>query len=614
MRSSFKEFEISPLDRHFARFIATFANGAEDVYLAAALVSMATRNGHSCLELPEWSGKTAFSASGQTWSVPELARWRRALAGCAGVGSGLEETPLVLEEDRLYLRRYWGYEEEVARGFLRRGRAVNLPVDDSLLAEGLSRYFPQTPGDAHDGQRLAALVALSRPLAVISGGPGTGKTSTVALILALLAEQYQERGRVLRVALAAPTGKAAMRLQESISKINQGRWFRDRAAGGFFPEQVMTVHRLLGAINDSPSFRHDEKNPLPYDLVVVDEASMVDLPMMAKLFRALMPETRLILLGDRHQLASVEPGSVLGDLCHSAALARFTREFSDRLRAFGVTTAPDPAPGKVLGLEDSLVELQHSHRFASASGIARLGAAVKAGDAARAWDVLLDPTVTDVVWREVDSGEELEQSLSGLIPEEFRGSRGMSPAEALAANADFRVLCALRQGPFGAEQVNSRLERLLAGHGYPVAAGQNYPGRPVMVLRNDYEQGLYNGDVGIILADPEQAGALKAFFPNPGGGFRKIAPARLPVHQTVYAMTVHKSQGSEFERILLVLPERHSSLVSRELLFTAITRARTRVEIWGKRQVFEQAVLTGGERHSGLLIKLWRDPVPTPGR
>jgi exodeoxyribonuclease V alpha subunit len=612
MRSSIKDFEISPLDRHFARFIATFAAEDEDVYVAAALVSMATRNGHSCLELREWAGDTAFSASGQTWAVPELAPWRMALAGCVGVGSGLGSTPLVLEDDRLYLRRYWGYEEEVAREFLQRGRAACLSVDDRVLADGLARCFPLSPGGDNDGQRLAVLVAMLRPLAVITGGPGTGKTTTVAMMLNLLAEQFLERRRPLRVALAAPTGKAARRLQESISKVNKSRLFQERGAGGALPEQVMTVHRLLGGGAGS-SFRYDEKNSLPYDLVVVDEASMLDLPMMAKLFRALRAETRLILLGDRHQLASVEPGSVLGDLCPPSALGSFTREFSDRLKVCGVTIAPSPGTGKLFGLEDSLVELRQSHRFASASGIARLGAAVKAGDAVGAWEVLADPAAADVVWREVASPEVLEQSLSGLIAEGFRGLPETDPDRALAANEHFRLLCALRQGPYGAEQMNARFERYLAGHVHQVAVGQNYPGRPVMVLRNDYDQMLYNGDVGIMLPDPDQAGELKAYFPDQAGGFRKFSPARLPSHQTVYAMTVHKSQGSEFERILLVLPDRHAPVVSRELLFTAITRARTRVEIWGKRQVFEQAVLTSGERHSGLREKLWGDQVGSPG-
>lgn len=606
MGPSIKEIEISPLDRHFARFVSAFADGEAGVFMAAALVSMATRQGHSCLELQEWAGDEV-SFSGQIWVVPELAQWREVLGGCPAVATGSGKTPLVMEDNRLYLRRYWEYEEEVAQGFLRRGGAACLTVDDRLLAAGLARYFLAGSGVDNDGQSLAALVAVLRPLAVITGGPGTGKTTTVALILALLAEQYPEPRKRLRVALAAPTGKAAMRLQESISRVKKSWLFQGLGAGAPFPEQVMTIHRLLGVIGGTASFRHDEKNPLPYDLVVVDEASMVDLPMMAKLFRALQPETRLVLLGDRHQLASVEPGSVLGDLCHPAALALFSKEFCGRLGEFGISTASGAASGMTFGLADSSVELRRSHRFASESGIGRLGAAVKCGDVGGAWEVLADPAAPDVVWREVSSPDHFEIMLAELIPNWFAGLQHMTPAEALAANERFRVLCALRQGPFGAEQVNARLERLLQTRGYQLPAGRNYPGRPVMVLSNDYDQQLYNGDVGIIFPDPDQAGELKAFFPGPDGGLRKLSPARLPPHQTVYAMTVHKSQGSEFERVLLVLPDYHSPLISRELLFTAITRARDQVEIWGSREVFEQALLVSAERHSGLREKLWRD-------
>ncbi|HSH14187.1 MAG TPA: exodeoxyribonuclease V subunit alpha, partial [Desulfurivibrionaceae bacterium] len=408
--------------------------------------------------------------------VPELAQWCKVLEGCPAVAAGPGKTPLVMEENRLYLRRYWEYEEEVARGFLRRGEGACFPVDCKLLAAGLSRYFPVSSGGDNDGQRLAALVAMVRPLAVITGGPGTGKTTTVASILALLAEQYPEPHKRLRVALAAPTGKAAMRLQESISRVKKSWQFQDLGEGAAIPEQVMTLHRLLGAIGGTASFRHDEKNPLPYDLIVVDEASMVDLPMMAKLFRALRPETRLVLLGDRHQLASVEPGSVLGDLCHPAALALFSKEFFGCLGGFEVAPVSGSASGMTVGLSDSLVELRRSHRFARESGIGRLGAAVKSGDVSGVWEVLADPAATDVVWREVSSSDLFEKMLAGLILDWFAGLQNMTPAEALAANEHFRVLCALRQGPFGAEQVNARIERLLQKHGYQVAAGRNYLG------------------------------------------------------------------------------------------------------------------------------------------
>jgi exodeoxyribonuclease V alpha subunit len=512
-----------------------------------------------------------------------------------------------MEGDRLYLRRYWGYEEEVAREVLRRGEAPCLAIDEGKLAAGLARYFPSGQEGGGDDQRLAVLVAMLRPLAVITGGPGTGKTTTVATILALLAEQHLGRGGLYRIALAAPTGKAAMRLQESISKFNQLWLSQEREAGSSFHEKVMTIHRLLGASGGTASFWHDEKNPLPYDLVVVDEASMVDLPMMAKLFRALRPETRLVLLGDRHQLASVEPGSVLGDLCHPAALAGFTTELFSRIEASGERVSPGENRGGGFSLVDSLVELRRSHRFAPESGIGRLGAAVKAGDVAGAWEALVDPAATDVAWREVDSQEELERLLREVKPDWFAGLSDLTPGEALTIKARFQILCAMRQGPFGAEQLNDKLERFLAACGYPVTVGRNYPGRPVMVLRNDYDQGLFNGDVGIILPDSAEAGELRVYFPGQEGRLHKYSPARLPAHQTVYAMTVHKSQGSEFDRIVLVLPERHLPVVSRELLFTAITRARNKVEIWGRRQVFEQSVATSAERHSGLRVKLWGD-------
>lgn len=606
MEAESQECALSLLDLHFGDFVARFAAGDEKVFLAAALVSMATRGGHSCMDLREWAGRGPLWVAGQERVAPELDSWCAALAWGGGVGSGGGNTPLVLEGGRLYLRRYWGYEEEVAGGLLARGRAVCLPVDDKILAAGLARWFPPDPDGADAEQRLAALVAMLRPLAVITGGPGTGKTTAVASILALLGEQYLARGCHPRIALAAPTGKAAMRLQGSLSRLKKLHQLGDQLAG-VIPEEVLTMHRLLGAITGSASFRYDENNPLPYDLVVVDEVSMVDLPLMAKLFRALRPETRLIILGDRHQLASVEPGSVLGDLCHPAVLAAFSGEFARRIEGFEALHAPALPRAEAFGLADSLVELRRSHRFAATSGIGRLGALVKAGDAAGAWEVLAGAAFPDVLWREVSSSDQLESLLSGLIPPEFAGLPAMAPAEALAVSEGFRVLCVVRQGDFGAERLNARFEGLLERQGYLVAAGRNYPGRPIMILRNDYDLRLYNGDVGVMLPDQAENGELRAYFPGPSGDFRKVSPSRLPPYQSVYAMTVHKSQGSEFERVILVLPERHTPVLSRELLFTAITRARARVEIWGRRQIFEQAVAVVAERHSGLRLKLWGD-------
>lgn len=593
------------VDLHFGKFVAGFGGDGKHVLTGAALASMATRNGHSCLDLREWAGSGVLLAEGQQLSIPPLAEWREGLAASPAVGEGSGGHPLVLSGERLYLARYWGYEKAVAIWLLARGRESLLPCDVAGGLAGLSRWFPQG-ADGDDGnQRLAALVCLLRPLVIITGGPGTGKTTTVALILTLLAEQYQARGERLRVALAAPTGKAAMRLQESIARIKAAQNLPDGVAD-VIPDQVVTVHRLLGPKVGSSDFQHDEKSLLPVELVVVDEVSMVDLPLMAKLLRALPSGARLILLGDRHQLSSVEPGSVLGDLCRPEAVPCFSRDMAAELGKFGVAVKSEAVAGSEVGLADSLVELSRSHRFGGSSGIARLGAAVRRGDADGAWDVLAEQASADVVWREVATAAHLDELLAGLVAQGvFAGLAAADPGAALACGEGFQVLCALRRGGFGADSVNAALERMLAGRNARVAAGRNYPGRPVMVLRNDYDLRLYNGDIGLVMADAEGDGGLKVFFPGLSGDFRKVSPARLPTHQAAYAMTVHKSQGSEFDRVVLILPDRPSPVLSRELLFTAITRAKNQVEIWGNRQVLELAIDSVSERRSGLREKLW---------
>jgi len=604
------QVRLASLDLHYARFVARFSGGCQQVFLGAALASMVTRNGHSCLELREWAGRGVLLGDGQQQLlIPPLAEWCEGLSASPAVSDGGECTPLVLVGERLYLSRYWGYEKAVATWLVARGKESPWLCDEALLLAGLARWFPQKLAGSDGNQRLAALVCLLRPLAIVTGGPGTGKTTTVALILALLAEQYQGRGELLRVALAAPTGKAAMRLQESIARIKAAQNFPGDIAK-IIPDQVVTVHRLLGALGKSPDFRHDEKNPLPLELLVVDEVSMVDLPLMAKLLRALPSGARLILLGDRHQLSSVEPGSVLGDLCRAEALPRFSRATIDALGSFGVIVEPTMVAEPAGGLADSLVELNRSHRFGVDSGIGRLGAAVRQGDGDAAWEILSDQAETDVVWREIPTAGHLAQLLADLVAQGAFVSLGApDPGVALAGGEAVQVLCALRRGPFGADLVNVALERALAGGNARVLAGRNYPGRPIMVLRNDYDLLLYNGDVGVVLADRESNNELKAFFPGLAGSFRKIALARLPPHQTTYAMTVHKSQGSEFDQVVLILPDRPSPVLSRELLFTAITRAKSRVEIWGSRQVFAQAIGTVSERRSGLSDQLWGKPL-----
>ncbi|MDF1578335.1 MAG: exodeoxyribonuclease V subunit alpha [Desulfurivibrionaceae bacterium] len=598
-----ESFELVSIDNHFGSLLSRLAETANpNVFLAGALASMATRNGHACLDLSAWSGREVAAPAG-VFRCPELPVWAADLAACPAVGDGAVATPLVLEGDRLYLHRYWEYENDVARFVVERSREPNAGVAMAALAGDIARLFPD-PVQGCDWQRLAALAVALRTFVVITGGPGTGKTTTVAKIIALLLE-HSGGGDNPRIALAAPTGKAVMRLQAVMAAIRKNLSCADLVKARI-PTTVFTLHRLLGPRRDSPFFVHDENNRLPYDLVVIDEASMVDLPLMAKLMRALRPGARLVLLGDRNQLASVEPGAVLGDICHREALPRFSAEFIEA--AAPVTAVADLAPGGD-GRSDSLVELRVSHRFGKDSGIGLLGRAISRGDTATALGVFRDARYSDLVWRDVGDERELQRELAdrfGRCPPGWFGVE--DPAQAAGALGRSQVLCAVRHGAFGVNRVNLYIEKVLAGQWGTAPGAAAYRGRPVMVVENNYEVQLFNGDTGLVLADSGNGEALSVFFPTGDGGVRKIPLAMLPAHETAYAMTVHKSQGSEFNEIVVILPDRRSPVLTRELLYTALTRARHRVEVWGGVEVFADAVQAVIGRYGGLGDKL------APGR
>src|SRR5579875_1046358 len=508
----------------------------------------------------------------------------------------------------LCLHRYWAYEHELAQDLAARAAAAE-PVDEERLRADLARLFGPAGGDAVDWQRIATALAVLRRLCVISGGPGTGKTSIVVRILALLAAQAGGR---LRAGLAAPTGKAAARLAEAVRTAKR-RLALDAVVAAAIPEEAATIHRLLGPRSGSVSFRHDRANPLPLDVLVVDEASMVDLALMAKLVAALPPEARLVVLGDRDQLASVEAGAVLGDLCGPAP--GFSAAVAHRLTA--VTGVPVPAAaGRRSALGDSIVLLDRSWRFGAESGIGRLAAAINRGDAAGALALLADGRCPDVGWRPISADGDFrpaleERALAGFEPYIARIGAGADPAAALAAFAAFRVLCAHRGGPAGAETLNRRLEARLRARWSGSGRSPWYPGRPVLVTENDYELRLFNGDVGIALPDPAAGGALRVAFEAADGAFRRVPPARLPAHEPAWAMTVHKSQGSEFDAVLLVLPAEPSRVMTRELLYTAVTRARRRVEVWGEAEQLRAAVERPLVRSSGLRDALGGAPGET---
>jgi exodeoxyribonuclease V alpha subunit len=619
------DVEFSALDLHFAQFMTRLAGRDEDaITLAAALASRATANGDVCVDLREYaaesmrSEKAAGPLGARTTQIPgpPLGAWLRSLRASPVIGRPGEFRPLVLDEKgRLYLYRYWDYERRLAEDLIE--RAVDADdVDENLLRRGLDRFFPL---ESDHEQKLAAAMAVLRRLCVISGGPGTGKTTTVVKILALIAEQA--RGRRLAIGLAAPTGKAAARVQDAIRRAVDALQL-DACVMESIPPEAFTLHRLLGARPDSIYYRHGRNNRLALDVLVVDEASMADLALAAKLVEALRADSRLILIGDKDQLASVEAGAVLGDICAEPGVSS---SFAKRVASLtGIPAKRIPQTKTPRPLSDSIAILTRSYRFGPESGIGALARLVNAGDGSAALRLMQAGESADVAWRGTgggDFGSALTAALDERLIDYFDAvRRGSDVTEIFDRFNAFRVLCAHRAGRTGVLTVNRRIEDALeAKHG--IATGQTwYAGRPVMITRNDYNVRLFNGDVGIALADPEDGGRLKIYFHAGAGGpaaaqrvLRKFAPARLPDHETVYAMTIHKSQGSEFGDVLIVLPSEPSPIVTRELVYTGITRAMKRVEIWGTETTFCDAVERPLVRGSGLREKLWNHPVLASG-
>ncbi len=593
---------LNDLDVYFAELLLQKSDQPSELLaLAAAVTSRATNEGHVCFDLNEMADRPLTGLDGQVIaSVPSLNDWSARLRQSGVIGTPGEHQPLILNASgRLYLHRYWKYEHRL--GFLldeRAGRQAP-DVDEAVLRTGLKQLFPNT-GDEIDWQKQAAATAVLRRLSVISGGPGTGKTTTVMRLLALL--RQQPGGAALRIALAAPTGKAAARLQEAIQQ-SRGSHQLPPSLMDSLPAQASTLHRLLGVRHGSTDFVHNRDNPLALDVLVLDEASMVDVAMMAKLLEALPDFARLILLGDKDQLASVEAGAVLGDICsgYRGPMPHFAEQL---LRVTGESPPPDSSDPRALA--DSVVVLKKSYRFDSASPIGRLASAVNSGNFKQAWELLEEGGTASEI-RRIPVTDDTAKLAAGRYAKIFEMiGKELAPSEIFASLNDYRVLCALQQGSNGVIAINRRIEAELRSRGYITGDSEWFQGRPVMVTRNSYGLGLYNGDIGIALSNPQAGGEISVVFPVADGSFRWIAPARLPEHQTVFAMTVHKSQGSEFNEVLLQLPARDNPLLTRELLYTAITRARSRFHISTELEVFRSLVHRQLRRNSGLAEVLWQ--------
>ena len=593
---------FSPLDLHFARFMEKLSTGSsEELVLVAALVSRSTREGHICFDLSS-QRPLPVSEAGERVVFPEAGKWGKKLRQSGVVGGPGDHRPLILDpKGRLYLYRYWEYQEELAKGIKNRIGDESRVSEMESLRQGLMKIFPAANGGGIDWQKVAAFAAARRRFCVIVGGPGTGKTTTVAKILALLMEQSSPQR--LRTALVSPTGKGAARLQETMKKVKENLACEE-SVKALIPDSASTIHRLLGSATGSPYFRFNAQNHLPVDAVVVDEASMVDLALMSKLVQALPSQARFILLGDKDQLSSVEAGAVLGDICDTGHLHPFSNTFCAEIRKTtgyeikGVKAAP--------GMSDSTVQLTRSYRFGDESGIASVSRSVNEGDADTALRILQDERHGDMQWKPLPSPRSLPGALKDRALEEFNYLFKAKDPHGVFQRLDrFRILCALREGPFGVNAINFVVEHLFREQKLIRGEGRWYRGRPVLITQNDYNLRLYNGDVGIVLPDPGAEGELRVFFQAPDGTLRAFHPVRLPEHETVYALTVHKSQGSEFDRLLLILPDRDSPILTRELIYTGFTRAREGVEVWGHEKVFREAVGRRTIRASGLRDALW---------
>jgi len=597
------ESYFSPIDTALADLLAgQVGEDGNFLFLAAALVSNHLQDGHICLDLNTVAGRElSLDDENKTKIIcPPLKCWINKLKKFSCVGSPGEFKPLILDkENRMYLQRYWRYENDVARIILsRQAQALGKKFDKKELQERLAFYFPDDPRQKINWQKVAAVAALQKKFLVISGSPGTGKTTAIIKIIAFVLEMEK---RNLRIALAAPTGKAAARLRDSVIKakaqLNCGE-----EISCLIPNETTTIHRLLGSVGMSAYFRFNDRNPLPHDLVVIDEASMVDIPLMAKLLTALSDDTRIILAGDKDQLVSVEAGAVLSDICRTGLVNIYSEQFAGYVtESSGQPVESCPIPE---GIQDCIVQLKENYRFSTESGISALSDAVKNGGADTVINLLRNNRYADVSWTETDGQKNLIPQLRQKIMDGYEQylkevNYNQSAERIIDCFEQFRILCALRVGNWGSQKINSYVEKILADDGAIRPYGEFYPGLPVMIVKNDYRSRLFNGDTGVILRDKENS-ELLAFFRDEQGRIRKIIPALLPETEKAWAMTVHKSQGSEFDKALLILPDTDAAVLSRELVYTGITRARKNVEIWASENVLRRVISRRIIRQTGL--------------
>jgi exodeoxyribonuclease V alpha subunit len=625
--------DISFLSYYFAEFIAQQSNCEMDdlVVISAALVSEKNQQGDVCILLDQYVNQPFFSNIASIIptlpKVTSISIWQKLLEDSSCVGNPGDNSPLIFESNRLYLNRFWFYETQVAQSILTR-LSHPVPIDQARFLPCLRQLFPDVDKTSDSvGQMIAVAIAASHRFSVISGGPGTGKTTTVVKLLSLLLSQSPQ----MRIQLAAPTGKAAMRLVDSIqtqisnlskSNISEDNLVEGRIIQSLIPTEASTIHRLLGYGNQK--YRYSRDHPLQIDCIVVDEASMIDLTLMYHLMDALPPYTRVILLGDRDQLASVAAGNVLGDITGHGLSIGYTQLQTDFIDSIMTNLSPVEQPiGQAIKptdeqpISNAIALLKHSYRFKSDSSIGQLAALINQGLGQQVID-LLSAGGEHLYWHH-DVGKALTVDTLDWIINQYKIIIFAKTVDAaLVAFEKIRILCAIRSGPFGVTEINRLITSRILAQGwikknlhdpnkFDPKQNDYYQGQPLLITQNDYELNLFNGDVGMVW--PDALGNLRAYFRGSDSNLRELHLQNLAEHVTAWAMTVHKSQGSEFDTVLLVLPcDETSHSLSRELLYTGATRTRQQLYIYSSAASIISSCHTITQRHSGLAQKLgWMD-------
>ena len=583
---------FSPFDIKFADIISSFAEHNTDILaLTAAMLSWTTTvESNVCLNINEWIGK---KVPGGIIKCPNSVKlWRDALKNTPSVGCPGEVVPLILDQnDKIYLHKFWTYEKIIAEQLLKRSRIILKPHKKQI------ETFLQSLGKKHkiDDQDKAVIISLLKPLSIISGGPGTGKSTVTGKIVSIL-KSVPDKGST-RIIMTAPTGKAVARLTQMVSGFDK-----------HCNIEAVTLHRLLEADNYGKVRKHHD-NPIEADVLIIDEVSMVDIGLMAKLLDATQNIKRIIMLGDKSQLSSVEAGTVFGDICNSVTIGQYSKNLSEKINEF--IEVKDIISHKeehknYPPLTDCIVELSKNYRFKTNSGIWKISTLIKNGDGIQAFEILkLNSVFTDISLLNISSSFSVSKKLKKITDSYFKPCLRIEQAEiALKKMSEFRILCAIRYGDQGVKKINQEIEKLLEIN--PVNGW--YHGRPIIISRNDYTIGLFTGDSGVALND-KKSGDLKVYFHSQTGEIRSFLPIQIPDHETAWAITTHKSQGSEYNHVIMILPLKFSQLLGRELLYTGITRAKDKSEIWAADDIFIETCNNKINRTSGLMDKLSLPPV-----